>query len=189
MDKTELFREAINAQADEEASARIAELRERKASADKTRSELASKETLDSIRNETNRINTEYRREMSKCDYDMKKAVLIHRNELINGFFEETEQRLSVFAKSAEYGAYLKRSLEKIKGMIALDNSAVVYAREQDIPAVRELTSCEVAVDNTIVIGGLRAVCKTKNVFCDATLDMALEDEKLAFTEKTELRL
>lgn len=190
MDKIEMFRDAIQKQADEDISAIIAEMRERRSSADKTRSELASKEALDNIKNETGRINAQFRREMSKCDYDMKRTVLMHRNELINGFFEETEKRLKKFVESDEdYAAYLKRSLEKIRASIALDSATLIYARPQDIDAVRTLTSCEVTTDNTIRLGGLRAVCRNKNIFCDVTLDVALEDEKRAFIEKTELRL
>lgn len=187
--KTELFRKAIREQADEEIKAVTTELRERRAAAGKTRAELEAKDALEAIRNDTNRITAQFRREISKCDYEMKKSILNHRNDLINEFFAETETRLKKFVESEEYPAYLKRSLEKIRTSIALDSATLIYARPQDIDAVRNLTSCEVAVDNTIRLGGLRAICRAKNVLCDVTLDVALNDEKRLFTEKTELRL
>lgn len=187
--KTELFRKAIREQADEEIRTVTTELRERRAAAGKTRAELEAKDALEAIRTDTNRITAQFRREISKCDYEMKKSILNHRNDLINEFFTETETRLKKFVESEEYSAYLKRSLEKIRTSIALDSATLIYARSQDIDAVRSLTSCEVAVDNTIRLGGLRAICRTKNVLCDVTLDVALDDEKRLFTEKTELRL
>lgn len=187
--KTELFRKAIREQADEEIRTVTTELRERRAAAGKTRAELEAKDALEAIRTDTNRITAQFRREISKCDYEMKKSILNHRNDLINKFFTETETRLKKFVESEEYSAYLKRSLEKIRTSIALDSATLIYARSQDIDAVRSLTSCEVAVDNTIRLGGLRAICRTKNVLCDVTLDVALDDEKRLFTEKTELRL
>lgn len=187
--KTELFRKAIREQADEEIRTVTTELRERRAAAGKTRAELEAKDALEAIRTDTNRITAQFRREISKCDYEMKKSILNHRNDLINEFFTETETRLKKFVESEEYSAYLKRSLEKIRTSIALDSATLIYARPQDIDAVRTLTSCEVAVDNTIRLGGLRAICRTKNVLCDVTLDVALDDEKRLFTEKTELRL
>ncbi|MBQ9948206.1 MAG: hypothetical protein IJO91_07450 [Oscillospiraceae bacterium] len=187
--KTELFRKAIREQADEEIRTVTTELRERRAAAGKTRAELEAKDALEAIRTDTNRITAQFRREISKCDYEMKKSILNHRNDLINEFFTETETRLKKFVESEEYSAYLKRSLEKIRTSIALDSATLIYARPQDIDAVRTLTSCEVAVDNTIRLGGLRAICRAKNVLCDVTLDVALDDEKRLFTEKTELRL
>lgn len=187
--KIEMFRKAIQQQADEEIAAITAEMRERKEAAGKTRSELATKSALDSIKAEKSRISAHFRREMSKCDYELKKSVLTHRNELINEFFEETECRVKSFAESEAYSQYLTRALQKIRVSIALDSATLIYARPQDVDAVRALTSCEVTADSSIRLGGLRALCRVKNVYCDATLDMALEDAKRAFTEKTELRL
>ncbi len=190
MDKIEMFRDAIQRQADEDISTLIAEMHERRAAADKTRGDLALKDALNDIKKETDEINSQFRRDMSKCDYDYKRAVLMHRNELISDFFKDIEDSLVKFVQSEEgYTAYLKRSVEKIRASIALDNATLIYARPQDVDIVRTLTSCEVTADNTIRLGGIRAVCRTKNVFCDVTLDMALEDEKRAFTQKTELRL
>ena len=83
----------------------------------------------------------------------------------------------------------MKRSLEKIRAAIALDSATLIYARACDVDTVRSLTSGEVTTDNNIRLGGLRAVCRVKNVLCDVTLDMALIEEKNRFTEKTELRL
>ena len=187
--KIEMFRAAIDKQAEAELSAFTAEMHARKEAAGRTRTELETQAALEDIRAETARISAQYRKEVSKCDYEMKKAVLNHRNELINEFFAETEEKLRKFALSEEYGAYLKRSLEAVRSAIALDSATLIYARPQDVDIVRALTSCEVTADNSIRLGGLRAVCRNKNVFCDATLDNALEDEKKAFIEKTELRL
>lgn len=187
--KLELFRQEISRQAEEDAAAKTAEMRRRRKEAGKTKNELDAKAELDSIRTEMNRADSTFRREMSRCDYELKKSVLTHRNNLITDFFGETEERLKQFAASEEYPAYLKRSLERIRASIALDSATLVYARACDVDIVRTLTSCEVTADNSIKLGGLRALCRTKNVLCDVTLDMALSDEKRLFTEKTELHL
>ncbi|MBE6889827.1 MAG: hypothetical protein E7485_07430 [Ruminococcaceae bacterium] len=187
--KLELFRQAISRQSEEDAAAITAEIRERRKAAHKVKSELAAKDELDGIKQEISRSDAEFRREMSRCDYELKKAVLSYRNERITEFFSETEKRLQDFVSSEQYPEYLKRSLEKIRASIALDSATLIYARACDVDIVRSLTSCEVTADNSIKLGGLRAVCRTKNVLCDVTLDMALGDEKRLFTEKTELRL
>ena len=187
--KLELFRQAISRQSEEDAAAITAEIRERRKAAHKVKSELAAKDELDGIKQEISRSDAEFRREMSRCDYELKKAVLSYRNERITEFFSETEKRLRDFVSSEQYPEYLKKSLEKIRASIALDSATLIYARACDVDIVRSLTSCEVTADNSIKLGGLRAVCRVKNVLCDVTLDMALGDEKRLFTEKTELRL
>ncbi len=187
--KLELFRQEISRQAKDDAAAKTAEIRRRRKEAGKTKNELAAKAELDRIKTEFTRANSTFKREMSRCDYELKKSVLTHRNDLITGFFAETEERLKKFAASEEYPAYLKRSLEKIRASIALDSATLIYARACDVDIVRTLTSCEVTADNSIKLGGLRALCRNKNVLCDVTLDMALSDEKHLFTEKSELHL
>ena len=187
--KLELFRQEISRQAEEDAAAKTAEIRRRRKEAGKTKNELAAKAELDKIKTEFGRANSAFKREMSRCDYDLKKSVLTHRNDLITGFFAETEERLRKFVASDEYPEYLRRSLEKIRASIALDSATLIYARACDVDIVRALTSCEVTADNSIKLGGLRALCRAKNVLCDVTLDMALTDEKRLFTEKSELHL
>lgn len=187
--KLELFRQEISRQAEEDAAAKIAEMHRRRKESGKTKSELAAKAELDEIKTGINRADSAFRREMARCDYELKKSVLTHRNDLITDFFSDTEERLKQFVASEEYLGYLKRSLEKIRASIALDSATLVYARACDVDIVRTLTSCEVTADNSIKLGGLRAKCRSKNVLCDVTLDMALTDEKRLFTEKTELHL
>ena len=187
--KLEMFRQAIQEQAEAEANEIAAEMRARKAASGHTKDKLATKEALNKIRTELTRSEADFKREMSRCDYEMKKSVLIHRNELITEFFTETEAKLRDFVLSEQYPDYLKRSLEKIRASIALDSATLIYARACDVDIVRALTSCEVTTDNSIKLGGLRALCRTKNVLCDVTLDMALTDEKRLLTEKSELHL
>ncbi len=187
--KLEMFRQAIQEHAEAEVKEITAEIHARRSASGRTKDKLATKEALNRIRAELARSEADFRREMSRCDYEMKKSVLLHRNELITEFFKETEDKLKQFAVSDEYSDYLKRSLEKIRAAIALDSATLIYARPCDVDAVRTLTSCEVTADNTIRLGGLRAMCRNKNVLCDVTLDMALEDEKKRFNEKTELRM
>lgn len=187
--KLEAFRLAISRQAQDEASALTEEMRSRRKASRKYKNELATVAVLTRLRNDMSRREAAFRREMSRCEYDTKKAVLRHRNELIENFFLQTEDKLRQFVNSEQYQDFLKRSLEKIRAAIALDSATLIYARACDVDTVRSLTSCEVTTDNNIRLGGLRAVCRVKNVLCDVTLDMALIEEKNRFTEKTELRL
>lgn len=187
--KLELFRQAIDQSAQAESKAIIADIRSKRAAAGRTKEEIAAKHTLNSVRTETARSEAVFRKEMARCDYEQKKSLLMYRNKLITEFFEEIEASLKEFAACGEYDDYLRRSLERIRASIAIDSATVIYARQCDVDRVRTMTSCEVTADNSIRLGGLRAVCKVKNVLCDVTLDAALEEEKRGFADKTELRL
>ena len=187
--KIELFRQAVQEQADAEAKSAIATLRSNKAAAGRTKEELEAKAILNDIKNDFSRSEANFRREMAKCDYDLKKAVLTYRNKLITDFFDNIEAKLISFAVSDEYEGFLARSLEKIRTSISIDSATVIYARPCDVDKLRTMTSCEISTDSSIRLGGLRALCRNKNILCDVTLDMALQDEKRAFADKTELIL
>lgn len=187
--KLELFRQAIKETAEAQSRAQIADIRSKRAAAGRTKEEIAAKHTLNAVRTESARSEAVFRKEMSRCDHEQKKSLLMYRNKLITEFFGDIEAQLISFVASDGYEDYLRRSLEKIRAAIAIDSATVVYARPCDVDKVRTMTSCEVTADSTIKLGGLRAICKVKNVLCDVTLDAALEDEKRGFSEKTELRL
>ena len=187
--KLEMFRQAIQEQAEAEVKELTAQIKERRSASGRTKDKLATKEALNRIRSELARSEADFRREMSHCDYELKKSVLTYRAKLITEFFDEIEAKIRAFVVSDEYEGYLKRSLERIRASIAIDSATVVYARACDVDKVRAMTSCEVVADSSISFGGLRAMCRVKNVLCDVTLDTAMQEEMSRFTEKTELRL
>ncbi len=187
-EKLKLFRIAINHQADEDIAVINKDAMAKHAAA-KNAEKTASNDELKDLRTERARVESKLRKDISKCDYDMKKAVLAHRAGIIDGFFDELKEQLKDFAASEVYAEYLKRCLDKIRSSISLDEDTVVCARECDVELVRTLTSCKVTADNSIILGGLTAWCKEKNLFVDASLDSALAAEKEAFSAKAELRL
>ncbi len=187
-EKLKLFRIAINHQADEDIAVINKDALAKRAKAKKA-GKTASNDELRYLREERERVEAAMRKDISKCSYDMKKAVLRHRNQLIEDFFKQLESRLHQFVQSDSYTDYLRNCLEKIKCSISLDEDTVIYARPADVELVRSLTSCEVVSDNGIAIGGLCARCKERNRYIDVSLDNALATEKAAFTAKAELRL
>lgn len=187
-EKLKLFRVAINHQADDDIAVINKIAMEKRAAAKKAGKSTANDELKD-LRAERARAESKLRKDITKCDYETRKAVLAHRTKLIEAFFEELSVELMDFAKSDRYEAYLKRCLDKIRSSISLDADTIICTRECDIEIVRTLTSCKVTADNSIRLGGLTAWCREKNLFVDVTLDNALADEREAFSSKAELRL
>lgn len=186
-DKVEMFRAAVDKQADEEIARGAKEIRARKTAAGKARQEHELAEALAQVRTERNAAETRFKKELSRCEFEATKAVRAHRRELIDSFFEEIRGELSEFAGSAKYEGYLKNALSKAEA--ELGAGCVILAAAKDVDAVKKLTAHEVRVDNSIMLGGICAVDEAKGLFADHTLDSALAGEREAFTDKPELRL
>lgn len=188
--KLKLFSRAIDRQAEAEMKALAEAARERKAAAGRVREERAAKEAMDEINAESARIEAAFRKEISKCDFDMKKQVLAYRGKLIEDFFADIERGLEEFAQSPEYDKYLSRALGRVEaelGAAGGDGAVTIYARKCDIDRLQRLTKYEIVPDSGIRLGGICA--KLGGLFSDATLDSALTREKEAFADKAELRL
>lgn len=186
--RLELFRQAINSQADADAAEIVRQAENKRAALEKEKRERSAFEALSEIKAERSRLSTSFRKEISRCDYDMKRAVLSHRNELTEQFFNEIQQKLSEWTQTPAYTEYLKTALKKAEEALG-STGIVIHARGNDIDEVKKLTALEVEEDNSITIGGISAADCAKGLFADFTLDSRLAEEKAAFSNKSELRL
>lgn len=187
-DLLELFRQAINTQADAEAAEIARQAKEKFASLSKEKSERSTNEALAEIKTERSRIASYYKKELSCCDFEMKKAVLAHRNRLIEQLFDEMRQQLADFVKSSAYADYLSKAVEKAVSEVG-SSGAVIYARAADIAAVKQLTPLAVEEDNSIVLGGISAGNPSAGLFSDYTIDSRLAQQQEQFSCHSELRL
>ncbi len=181
------FQVAVDDQADKEIAELTARIRERKSAAGKARAQFEGREQLAKIRAERNAAETRIKKEISRCDFEIERAVLSHRKELIDSFFEELGDELRGFAASDKYEAHLKKSLDQAEK--ALGKDFVVLAKPDDVEKLKGLTSNEVRADNAISIGGICAMNEEKGLFADFSLDSAIDEEKEAFVSKKELKL
>lgn len=187
VEKAEMFRAAIDKQADEEIARSTKEIRAKKSAVGKAKAEHALAEALSQIRAENSVNEMRFKKELSRCEFETTKAVRAHRKQLIDDFFEELHGDLEEFAKSEKYEDFLKRSLDKAESELGSD--FVVLAAAKDAELVKKLTKHEVRTELTIMIGGIGALNEKKGLYADYTLDSALESEREAFTDKSELRL
>lgn len=186
-EKVEMFRAAIDKQADEEIAQSTKEIRAKKSAAGKARAEHALAEALSQVRAEKSANEMQFKKELSRCEFETTKAVRTHRKKLIDDFFEELRGDLEEFASSEKYEDFLKRSLAKAER--ELGGNFVVLTAAKDVDRVKKLTDREVRAELTIMIGGIGALDEEKGLYADLTLDSALESERDAFTDKSELRL
>ena len=183
--KMTIFRNAVNHQADREIEELTAKIREQRSAAERIREENESREALAALKTERSSMEARFRKELSRCDYEVNKGVLAHRKELCEEFFGKIEQDLREFSESEKYADFLKKRIEKAEK--ALGKDVVILAAKKDVERVCSLTNHEVRADSTIVLGGICALDEKRGLFCDFSLDRALEDERAAFAEKREL--
>lgn len=186
--RLELFRQAINSQADAEAAEIARQTADTRSTMEKDKLERSTNETLSEIKAERERTAAGFRKEISRCDYDMKRAVLAHRNELTEQFFAEIRQKLSEWVNTPDYTKYLEDALKQAEQTLG-SSGTVIRARSADRDAVQKLTALPVEPDDAISVGGISAENTGKGLFADFTLDSRLADEKAAFSGKSELRL
>lgn len=186
-EKAEMFRAAIDKQADEEIARSAKEIRAKKSAAGKAKEEHELAEVLAQVRAERSVHEMKFKKEISRCEFETTKAVRAHRKQIIDSFFEEIHADLAEYAKSDKYEDHLKRSLAKAEK--ELGGKFVVFAAAKDVDRVKKLTDHEVRADLAIMLGGISALDEEKGLFADYTLDSTLADEREAFTDKEELRL
>lgn len=186
--RLELFRQAINSQADAEAAEIARQTADTRSTLEKDKLERSTNETLSEIKAERERTAAGFRKEISRCDYDMKRAVLAHRNELTEQFFAEIRQKLSEWVNTPDYTKYLEAALKQAEQTLG-SSGTVIRARSADRDAVQKLTALPVEPDDAISVGGISAENAGEGLFADFTLDSRLADEKAAFSGKSELRL
>lgn len=186
-EKAEMFRTAIDKQADEEIARSTSEIRAKKSAVGKAKAERAAAEALAEVRAERGANEMRFKKELSRCEFETTKAVRIHRKEIIDGLFEEIRAELAKYSESEAYDGYLKRAIAKAENEFGGD--ITIFAAPKDIDRVKRLTKHEVRADGNIALGGISALRGDKGLFADYTLDSALESEREAFTDKPELRL
>lgn len=185
--RLELFRQAINAQADAETAELVRQSEEKRAAIARERSENSTSEALSEVRAEYDRTAAEFRRELSRCDHEMKKAVLAHRHELTTGLFGEVRNKLRSFTAAPEYTVYLKNAAAR--AVAELGEDTIIRVRPADVEAVKPLTTLNIEPDGSIILGGLTALNPGKGLCLDLTLDSRLREEEAAFSGNAELRL
>lgn len=186
-EKAEMFRTAIDKQADEEIARSTSEIRAKKSAVGKAKAERAAAEALAKVRAERGASEMRFKKELSRCEFETTKAVRIHRKQLVDGLFEEIRGELAKYSGSEAYDGFLKRVIAKAENELGGD--ITIFAAEKDVDRVKKLTKHEVRADGSITLGGISALCGNKGLFADCTLDSALEDEREAFTDKPDLRL
>lgn len=151
--------------------------------------ETAQTESLRRIQAETARINADCRRQLAQAEQDSRRALLAHREGLVEELFSSVRARLSAYTESEEYPAYLGTLLKDEP----LGTGAVVLLSQKDMAHRASLLplvgGCDIRADETISLGGLSVFYPAQQKIIDKTLDTAFDEQRRAFCNTAALRL
>jgi V/A-type H+-transporting ATPase subunit E len=138
------------------------------------------------------RMESGERKRVSESRYAADRRVLLHRNALVDGLFDDIKAELADFAASGKYKTHLAKCAERADNEEKLSADVTVYCRKSDLSAAEEVMKkygAKVAADRGISLGGLIFKYPAKGIFIDLTLDTAFENERDAFSSRSEMQL
>lgn len=134
------------------------------------------------IQKETVRMRSGISREMAQRDMDARRKLLEQRSRITSEVFEKASQKLKEFTGQKEYLDFLQNTASQFAKIFRQDG-IVIHLRADDEKYEDNIRKalglkCEFQIDNTIVLGGLRAVHTELGLLADKTLDSLLEDQR-----------
>ena len=190
--KLEMIKQQIEAAAELDAK-HITEDAEKRAKAmiDEENARI-EKEQGSALLSKLSRMESAERKRVSERRYAADRKVLLHRNALVDGLFDDIKTELAAFAASDKYKAHLAKCAECADSEEKITSDVTVYCRKSDLSAAEDAMKkygANVAADRNITLGGLIFKYPEKGIFIDLTLDTAFENERSAFAARSEMQL
>jgi vacuolar-type H+-ATPase subunit E/Vma4 len=186
-DKLRNFTAAVNHQIEEKIAGFLDEAEKERENILKnaqTDSETAGKKHFEEL---LQKRGGQYVRAISKAELDVKKELLLHREELAEKLFADVARRLSEYRASPQYADYLVKSLETAVSESAGDGGGesgetTVFLSPPDMVYADRLkdaaSGAAVEADESNRLGGLAVFNRARGTIIDKTFDTALEEHK-----------
>lgn len=128
-----------------------------------------------------------------KIEMDLKKKLILKREEIINDVFKEVRQRLINFTKNEEYKNWLKAKLQKAVSEVGA-GTKIVYISKSDMnyqkfleDGIENITVLQAEEDD--IVGGVRVYNSDKNVFIDYSIDNMIDEQRNQFLQMSGLSI
>lgn len=144
------------------------------------------------IQKSTAKIKLEYTTERSHTVAELRRGLLLKRDEYVELIFSEVKEQLLRFTESEEYPAFLRRKFAEIAESYRL-RKPVVSVREQDLKYAgifkEVLADAQVKASPAILIGGFTAEKSGQAFILNETLDNTLLEQREWFYSHCGLRI
>lgn len=183
-EKLQRFIDAVNNEIEGKVNEKLAEAEEEKnAILEEARRE--SEETAERHMQLGEKKNgNRYVRDISRAELSMKKAVLMHREELTEQIFSVVESRLIKYRDDPKYVDMLIKNLL----LTHVNDDSEIFLAPDDMKYADTLKKAvrsdkvTFSPDEKIKLGGLSVYNREKGTISDKTFDLAVEEQKRRFT-------
>lgn len=133
------------------------------------------------------RIKEKNDKKISRKKGQIKRDIMLRRNELFNEFINEIKNKVIEFTNSDEYKNYLKNSLDKGLGQLDNKNNIQVKISQKDVhykEYIKEFANKNGFENVSIVeieeeiIGGVILVDKKENIILDISLSEKFDENR-----------
>ncbi len=187
--KTELFRQAINADARERCEKIRNDVDSYVDEELKKARRLARLNVRPVRSSELDRLNEEINTELSETEIKETEKLTAKRNKSVERVFKKATEKIVAFTQSDEYADFIINSVKNINATIGAE--AVIILRPADKALENKIKALgnDVKYDGTILLGGCKGENSEVGLTADDTLDTRLELEKKNFYEYSKLYL
>lgn len=144
------------------------------------------------IQSAVSKIKLEVTAKRSQRLSELKKGLLLKRDEYVNLIFSDVRGKLLDFTASADYPAFFKEKLKKAKDTYQL-TAPRIQVREQDLALKGVITEifpgCTVEASGNVTIGGFILEEPEKGYIVNESLDNILAEQKTWFYSHSGLRI
>ena len=131
--------------------------------------------------------SNKYVRMISKAELEVKKEILVCREQLTAQLFEKVTNKLGEYRETADYAELLEK---KISAEQSAENAKVFLAPEDMFLAEKLKKAAggniEIASDDSIRYGGYLILRTDKGTITDRTFDCLLEEQRNIFSSKNQ---
>lgn len=141
----------------------------------------AQREAGIALEQELKELQSEHAIRLSKVHEETNRKLMAKRSELCDKVFHEATEKIKSFTQSKEYLEMLKKKAAALSATPY--ENVTFYVREADKAYLKDIEhaygkSCNISVDDDIIVGGLRMECLASGIVVDETFDTAIHDEK-----------
>lgn len=141
--------------------------------------------------NEINEMNIEHSAKLNRIKVGVNKEIIKRKRDLMESVLLDVTNKLLKFVKSKEYKEKMTFLIAKIDKQFCGD--VIDFQIKMNDKVMKNLIKTNfthtynIVEDETIQLGGFRAVCSEKGIMTDQTVDASLEERKLWFFRHSKL--